>query len=236
MEIKYLRKIIALSIIFILIGVGISPVINSEKTIKEEKNDGFILNILRPNKNEAFYLDSNEYEIIKNLLKDLIQYFIFGEGSNNNLLDLLRSYNENDNPLIEKIINFIKSLFQFENLPNFLKKSFIISQGWSNNINFFKKSRYELKRNAFSFWHYTQESNTGGESKTLIFRPDKMFMSQSAELYKGRQTGFMYKPVGIYIHQSKMYPKTSYTFFIGLANFALANADTIVELNPPSEI
>jgi hypothetical protein len=164
----------------------------------------------------------------------MIQNIAKGKKITENLIDPLMQLDALDNNILMIIINLISDLFEkFDGQHQLSKKTLIISQGWSYNLNLNKNSEFKIKRSMLSFWHYTHGSAKGGKSTTLVIRPDTIFSSKGAELYKEKQIGFMYKPTGIYIFQKNMFPKKSYTLFIGFANNVFANAAIEVDLNLP---
>lgn len=236
MEKKLLKKIVVVSVIFLLIGLGLSPVASSKKTNEKSQHDDIVLNqfSLETDENKVFSLNEKEFDLLKNLISYIIQNIASEKNANDNWIDSIISLDKTDNPLLNGIINLILNALQNKNDGTiFSKKTIVISQGWSYNFNYFKNSKFEIKRNSYSFWHYTHGSKTGGESKTLIIKPDRLFFSKSAEIFKGKQIGFMYQPTGIYIYQKNNFPKPCYTLFIGFANFANAIASEEIELNLP---
>ena len=151
-----------------------------------------------------------------------------------NCLDPIMQLDTSDNNILIGIINLLKELFEkFNGQYQLSKKTLIISQGWSYNFNLNKNSEFKIKRSILSFWHYTYGSAKGGKSTTIVIRPDTIFSSKGAEVYKEKQIGFMFKPTGIYIYQKNMFPKKSYTLFIGLADNVFANAAVEADLNLP---
>ncbi len=111
-----------------------------------------------------------------------------------------------------------------------LNKDIVISQGWGYNTNLFKNTRFQIRHKALSFWHYTQASKHGMESKTLVIRANDATSSRTIELYRGIQTGLMINSIGLYFFQKNTFPTQSYTLFIGFAGNVLITAEEIVEL------
>ena len=215
MKKKLLVQTLVIFNIFLLIGLGLSPVASSNKIIEQKQSNGTVLN---PSASEidnikTFSLNEKEFDLLKNFISNILP------------LD------KTSDTFVNEIINSIKNMLN--NQPSLLRKTLVISQGWSYNINFFKNTRFEIKRNTFSFWHYTRASKTGVESKTFILRPNGLLSSRAAELYVGKQTGFMYRPIGLYFFQKNMFPQPSYTLFIGLASYVDINAEKEIELNLP---
>ncbi|PNX46884.1 MAG: hypothetical protein BV457_06775 [Thermoplasmata archaeon M9B1D] len=235
MKKSLLKKISIISITFLLIGVIFNPIIGS-KEINEEKNEKIILNLLLPgsNENKIFSLNKEDFNLLKSLISDIIQNIASGKKMNENWIDPIIQLNAPDNNILIGLINLLKDLFEKLNGQyQISKKTLIISQGWSYNFNLNKNSEFKIKRSILSFWHYTYGSVKGGKSTTLVIRPNTIFSSKGAELYKEKQIGFMYKPTGIYIYQKDMFPKKSYTLFIGFADNVFASAAVEADLNLP---
>lgn len=228
---KLSKKILSVIIIFLLLGIGLSQTSMAQTKIEDNQEKSMKRIDFVNEKIKLISLKEEKFETFLNLLTEIIQNINLDEDNLQKLIEIIQQLDENDNPLIDMIKNFIQN--RLNNNRPFLEKTFIISQGWSYNFNLYKTSKFELERNAFSFWHYTKGARNGGGSKTLILRPDKVMSSKSAELFIGRQTGFMLRPTGLYIYQSNMFPKPSYTFFIGFANYAYAYGTEQVELNLP---
>ncbi len=231
---KNLKKIIQISVIILLVLLVINPVTISQSIKKENQEKIENIDNFENEDIKIYSIDQEEPAKIKSFLTDLTQILI-SEDNIEKLLEILNTLDENQNSIIKDIIDFILDKITTNNNNRFspFKKTFIISQGWSYNFNFYKNSVFQLKRNSFTFWHYNQGSKAGGESRTLILRPDGMFSKRSTEIFTGKQTGFMIRPKGIYIYEANMFPKASYTFFIGFANYAYAFGDEKIELNLP---
>ena len=236
MKKNMIKKICIISITFLLIGLIFKPTAGS-KEINEEKSEKIILNLLSPdsNENKILSLNKEDFNLLKSLISDIIQNTSSGKKMTENWIDSIIQLDTSNNNILIGILNFIKNLFQNFNGQNQLsKKTLIISQGWSYNFNLNKNSEFKIKRSILSIWHYIYGSTKGGKSTTLVIRPDTtLFSSKGAELYKEKQIGFMYKPTGIYIYQKNMFPKKSYTLFIGFANNVFINAAVEADLNLP---
>ena len=236
MEQKALKKIVVISVIFLLIGLGLSPVASSKKTNEKNQHDNIVLNLssLKTDGNNVFSLNAKEFDLLKSLISYIIQNIASEKNANDNWIDSIISSDKTGNTFLNEIINLILNALQNKNDQSiFSKKTIVISQGWSYNFNYFKNSKFEIKRNGYSFWHYIHGSRTGGESKTLVIRPDGLLFSKGIEIFKGKQIGFMYQPTGLYIYQKNTFPQPCYTFFIGSAYFVKANAKEKIELNLP---
>lgn len=213
---QFIKKIIMGIIVFLLVGAGLSS-ISSAKKIEKEQSDNLLSTLLSPEADttKILFLDENEFNLLKNSISD----------------------NNGDGAFLTTIIDIIKNnLLGSDNNNNnklLSKKTLVISQGWGYNFNIFKNSKFEMKRSMYSFWQFSHGSRNDMESKTLVIRPDGALSSRSAEMYKGRQMGFMYRPTGLYIFQKNMFPMLSYTLFIGYANSVNVNAEEEIELSYP---
>jgi|GEM_PF-4379251 len=217
MKKKLLIKSIVVFTIFLLIGIGLSPVISSNKIIEQKQSSDIVVNpsVLEIDDTNTYSLNEKELELLKNYI-----------------LNILSTEITSDTIFIDKIINFIKNMVDIN--PSLLRKNLVISQGWSNTANFFKDSKFQIKHDAFSFWRYTQSSKAGVESKTFVSRlKNDFFSSNSVELYIGAQTGFMIRPIGLYFFQKNTYPMLSYTLFIGFASYVYVNAEKEIIVGPP---
>ena len=236
MKKNLLNKICGITILIILIGLAFNPIVSSKET-NEEENEKIILNLSYPNSNEnkIFSLNEKEFNLLKSLISEIIQNLASGKKSTDNLIDSITKLDTSENTFLTGVINFIKDIILQKNdgLSLFPKKTLVISQGWSYNLNIFKNGEFKVKSSIFSFWHYAHGSRVGGESKTLVIRSGETLFSEGAELYKGRQVGLSYRPTGLYIYQKNMLPKPSYTLFIGLTNNVFAHAEVEVDLALP---
>ncbi len=228
---KISKKFLSVIIIFLLVGIGLSQTSIAKTKIEDNQEKTMKKIDLLDEKIKSISLKKDKFETFLNLVSEIIQNINLDEDNLQKLIEIIQQLDENDNPLIDMIKNYIQN--RLNNNRPLLEKTLIISQGWNYNFNLYKTSKFELEKNAFSFWHYMKGTRNGKESKTLILRPDKVMSSKSAELFIGRQTGFMIRPTGLYIYQSNIFPKQSYTFFIGFANYAYAYGSEQVELNLP---
>ena len=224
---KNLKKICQISVILLLLVLVLNPVVTS-RIIKKDNEDPL------DGKNIKVYsLRQNDFIKIRDLLDKIIDLLMSGIGIQG-LIQFLDNLGNNDNSIINNIIDFIRDrIADNNNNRSPLQKTFIVSQGWSYNLNLYKKSVFQLKRNFITFWHYCKSARTGGESKTFILKPEDMLISKSAEALIGRQTGLMIRPKGIYIYKASMFPKPSYTFFIGFANNVISTGQEKYEINLP---
>ena len=212
MKKKLLIKSIVIFTIFLVIGLGLSPIVSSSKIIQDKQSSDIIVN---PSVSEiddinSFSLNEKELELLKNYI-----LILFPNGIISDLI-------------LYKIITLIKDMLKAN--PSLLKKSLVISQGWDHDINFFKNTRFQIKHNVFTFWHYARDSTRGIESKTFVIRANNLISSRSIEFYRGTQTGFMIRPIGLYFFQKNMFPMMSYTLFIGFTSYVFVTAEEIVEI------
>jgi hypothetical protein len=189
MKNKLLKQTLVVFTIFIIIGLGLTPVTSSNKIIEE-----------------------NEKE-----LNQLTNY----------LIEILQSETPSETN-VDEIVNNIENMIIDD--PTFLRKTLVISQGWSYDANIFKNSKLQIKNELFSFWHYAQASKTGRESKTIVIRPNDLMSSKTLEIYRGTQTGFMLRPFGLYCFQKKPVTQLSYSLFIGFASYAYVTAQEEIQV------
>lgn len=189
MKNKLLKQTLVVFTIFIIIGLGLTPVTSSNKIIEE-----------------------NEEE-----LNQLTDY----------LIEILQSETTSETN-VDEIVNNIENIVI--NDPTFLRKTLVISQGWSYDANIFKNSKLQIKNDLFSFWHYAQASKTGRESKTIVIRSNDLMSSKTLEIYRGTQTGFMLRPFGLYCFQKKPVTQLSYSLFIGFASYVYVTAQEEIQV------
>ena len=216
MKKKLLIKSIIVFTIFLLIGLGLNPVISSNKIIEQKQSNNIVVNpkVLEIDDTNTYSLNEKELELLKKYISSILPTDITSDT------------------IVDEIINFIKNTVN--NNPSLLRKNLVISQGWSNTANFFKDSKFQIKHDAFSFWRYTQSSKAGAESKTFVSRlKNDFFSSNSVELYIGAQTGFIIRSIGLYFFQKNTYPMLSYTLFIGFASYVYVNAEKEIIVGPP---
>ncbi|MCJ7570796.1 MAG: hypothetical protein MUO82_02820 [Candidatus Thermoplasmatota archaeon] len=195
--------------------MGLSPVISSNKTIEQKQSNGIVVNpqVSEIDDTNTFSLNEKELELLKNYI-----LIILPTGRISDLI-------------VYEIINLIKD--KFNSYPSLLRKNLVISQGWGYNTNLFKNTRFQIKHDAFSFWHYAQDSKKGIESKTFVIRANNVISSRTIELYRGTQTGFMVRSIGLYFFLKNTFPLMSYTLFIGFASYVFVTAEEIVQIPFP---
>lgn len=205
-------KTITIIAIFLLIGLCLNPIISSNKIIEQTQNNDNLENPSTSEINNINTLSLNEkiIEILKNYIL-------------NNLPSDIAS-----NIDIDKIVNYVSNAINVN--PSLLRKTLVISQGWNYNINYFKNSKLHITHDLFSFWHYTQASKTGIESKTFVIKANDLDTSKTVESYRGKQTGFMFRPLGLYLFQKNTIPLLSYTLYIGFASYTFITAEESVIL------
>ena len=203
MKQKLLLKALVLFTIFLLMGLGLNPIVSSKTTIEQKQ----IINDTK-----SFSLNEKELCLLKNYISNILTEKI-------------------SDTLIEKIIKTIKNMIYTN--PSLLNKDIVISQGWGYNTNLFKNTRFQIKHEALSFWHYTQASKHGIESKTFVIRANDATSPRTIELYRGIQTGLMVRSIGLYFFQKNTFPTLSYTLFIGFAGNVFVTAEEVIEIPFP---
>ena len=208
-------KTMAIITIFLLIGLGLTPSTSSNEIIEQTQSSNTLVNT------STFGIEDTKIDLInEEELNLLIEY----------LSDIL-PLDITSGITFDEIINIIKNMLN--NNPTLLRKTLVISQGWSYNTNFFKNTRLQIKHNLFHFWHYTQASKRGRESKTFFIKPNELTPLAKVELYSGAQTGFMFRPLGFYCFQKSTFPILSYTLFIGFASYVFISAQEKIQLPFP---
>ena len=204
-----LIKSIVLLTILMLIGIGFSPIATSHK-IMEQTQRNKLAEI-----EETTTLSQNEkdIELLKKYLEETLQLEQTSDLTTDEIVVLIY------NMLLDN--------------PSMLRKTIVISQGWGRDINIFKSSKLQIMRDLFYFWHYTQASKAGVESKTFVIRANDIITSRSIELYRGSQIGFMIRPLGIYLFQKRSIPQLSHTLFIGIASYVYLTAEEIIQIPIP---
>lgn len=208
-------KTISIITIFLLLGLGLNPITSSYNiNNKTQTNDIFL-------KTSTLEIDDTKTDSLnEEELNLLIEY----------LSNILPSEIIN-NITFEEIINIIKNMLTDN--PTLLRKTFIISQGWSYNTNLFKNTKLQIKNDFLHYWHYSQASKNGRESKTFVIRSMDLLSSEIVELYSGKQTGIVFRPLGLYCFQKNQFPVLSYTLFIGFASYVYINAQEEIQIPFP---
>jgi hypothetical protein len=200
-----LFKTIVIFTILMLITLGFSPVATSYKIDGQSK--------IQTDETTTYSQNEKEIETFKNYLEKILQL------------------EETSDITIDEIINIIQNMV-IDN-PTLLRKTIVISQGWARDINIFSNSKLKIMRDLFHFWHYTQASKSGVESKTIVMRASDIITSRSVELYRGTQLGFMFRPFGIYLYQKRTVPQLSHTLFIGFSSNIYITAQEIIQIPIP---
>lgn len=204
-----LIKSIVLLTILMLIGIGFSPIATSHKIIEQTQSN----NLTEIGETTTLSQNEKDIELLKKYLEETLQLEQTSDITTEEIIDLIY------NMLLDN--------------PSLLRKTIVISQGWGRDINIFKSSKLQIMRDLFYFWHYTQASKTGVESKTFVIRANDIITSRSIELYRGSQVGFMFRPTGIYLFQKRTVPQLSHTLFIGLASYVYLNAAETIQIPIP---
>jgi hypothetical protein len=207
---KKIKTILIISM-FVLMGLGLTPLISSNEIIEQTRSIGTLTT-------SKLEIEDAETELINeeelNFLKDYLSKIFPLEKTSGTTFD--------------DIINIIKDLLNRN--PTLKRKTLVISQGWSYNINFFKNTKLQIKNDLFQFWQYIQASKRGKESKTLVIKSNEPISSKTIELYSGTQIGFMFRPLGIYYFQKNTFPILSSTLFIGLASYVFITAQEEIQI------
>jgi len=211
-----MRKIKTLLTInlLLLMSLGISPLISSNEIIEQaQKSDALLTSTLEIEDDETDSINGEELNSLIEYLSDLLPLEITSGTT------------------FDDIINIIKDMLNRN--PSLARKTLVISQGWSYNINAFKNTKLQIKRDLLHFWQYIQASKRGRESKTLVIKSNEQIYSKTVELYSGTQIGFMFRPLGIYCFQKHTFPILSYTLFIGFASYVFIRAQEEIQLPFP---
>ena len=210
---KKIKTMLIISM-FVLVGFGLTPLISSNEIIEQTHGSGtLITSTLEIDDAKADFLNEEELNFLKGYLSDLLPLEITSGTT------------------FDDIINIIKDMLNRN--PSLARKTLVISQGWSYNINAFKNTKLQIKRDLLHFWQYIQASKRGRESKTLVIKSNEQIYSKTVELYSGTQIGFMFRPLGIYCFQKHTFPILSYTLFIGFASYVFIRAQEEIQLPFP---
>jgi len=231
---KVFKKIMVGVVVILFLVVGLSPISYAKTAEKEQANNILDIFSQKLNGNKALFLEENDFDFFKEKISEIINTINQEKGSEDAIIKTLSSVDEpSGGSILSLFFDFFSNL-QGDNGNGLLaKKTLVISQGWSHDFNYLKNSKFEMKRSMYSFWRFSQGSKNGLESKTVVLRPGGLLGSRSAEMYKGKQTVFMYRPTGLYIYQKNKFPMPSYTLFIGYASSVGAHAEEEILLNYP---
>lgn len=208
---KKIKTMLIIAII-LLISLGLNPIISSNEIIEQtQSNDTITASEIENAKTDSI----NEEE-----LSSLIEY-----------LSIMLPLEITNDTNFDDIINIIKDILNRN--PTLIRKTLIISQGWSYNINFLKNTKLQIKHDLFHFWQYIQASKRGRESKTFVIKSNEPISSKTIELYSGTQIGFMFRPLGIYCFQKNTFPILSYSLFIGFASYVFISAQEEIQIPLP---
>ena len=204
-------KTMLITSIFVLMGLGLTPLISSNEIIEQtQSSDTLITSTLDIEDGKTDLINEEEINFLKGYLSDMFPL------------------EKTSGTTFDDIINIIKEILNRN--PTLKRSTLIISQGWSYNINFFKNTKLQIKKDLLHFWQYTQASKRGKESKTLVIKSNGPISSKTVELYSGTQIGFMFRPLGIYCFQKNTFPILSYTLFIGFANYVFISAQEEIQI------
>ena len=219
------KKLSAFMFIIVLLGVNINMVFaGSNVTDTDEKiivkygsvgdND--------ENIEKTVYLTPAEFKNLKNMISDLIGKILKSNSYSDVLKNLLKFSNfEKRRPVLYNMLKLlITSSIQGGLGGRFLplKDTFILSQGWGYNLNFFRDSTYKIISNKkLVFWRYGERSVENDIiSGTILIK----FKTFNVEAARGSQIGIALKFRGIYIYEAKPITEQSYTFFMGFTENA----------------
>jgi hypothetical protein len=204
-------KTILIITMFILTGLGLTPLISSNEIIEKTQSSNALIT-------STSEIDDTKTDLITeeelNFLKDYLSEIFPLEKTSGTTFD--------------DIINIIKNILSRN--PALKRSALVISQGWSYNINFFKNTKLQIKKDLFQFWQYIQASKRGKESKTLVIKSNEPISSRTVGLYSGTQIGLMFRPLGVYCFQKNTFPILSYTLFIGFATYVFINAQEEIQI------
>ncbi len=204
------RKIIAISIILIFVGLSFSSANASIK--KENKKEELVTLLYQTIKSDGLIIEESV-----DLTKDEANTF---QKVLTEIIDKTQT-NDNSEKILDKIKDFLKEKYLeiynkvkelLNNIESRISKTYIISYGKSYKLNPFKKTEVKLTKKFSSWYYYCKEGLIKG--KTLMFKPLKL----KAEVLKGPQFGFMTDFKGIYLYIAKKIPEQSFTFFFGSAS------------------
>ena len=216
------KKIIAIGIILLFIGVAFSPVNAKEirtTEVKDEKIELVLTDVDAEGNliSKVFKLTEIEFDSLQEILTKIVDEFKIFDGS---IIDVILRWLEDKLPYLYEIVMIIvKAIRELKNnildgLGN-LAKYTVISIGSGYKFNPFKKSSMTIRQRAFTRWHYSGTGTVKG--KTHINYP----MMLKGRTISGRQIGYMKNFTGFYIYNAKNLPQQSFTFFIGRAELAM---------------
>ena len=204
-------KTMLITSIFVLMGLGLTPLISSNEIIEQtQSSDTLTTSALEIEDAKTDLINEEEINFLKGYLSDMFPL------------------EKTSGTTFDDIINIIKEILNRN--PTLMRKTLVISQGWSYNINFFKNTKLQIKNDLFHFWQYIQASKRGKESKTLVIRSNEPISSKTIELYSGTQVGFMFRPLGVYYFQKNTFPVLSSTLFIGFASHVFISAQEEIQI------
>jgi hypothetical protein len=204
------KKIIAIGIIGVFIGLALSPTYAGATTVSKPEIVTIEYTTFDENNEMTtgiFQLTGEEFEQLKSILTELTEK--------------VASLNDLDN-----IENIIKEVFggKFQNLcfvlisslkfGNIKNRAFITSSGEFYKLNPLKKSSISIHKK-ICFWRYTADGLPGG--MTVILKP----FALDYMILKGGQIGMMTRFLGFHITSCTKLPCKSYTFFMGTAKRAI---------------
>jgi len=191
---KTRRKIIAISIILLLLAIPMGIVQAGEVSENNTQNETIPVELVTYQEDgtlstEKLFLSEEELVKLKDVIKKIMD-------------EIQNSGDWKDNTMNGKIRGILSGL----KIIN--KRAFVISSGHGMDLNPLKRITLKIRKNA-AFWNYN--SNSLMEGRTIIIRPLRLDM----KVLKGAQAGLMTRFVGIYLSVSRGFLKESYTMFMG---------------------
>ena len=204
------KAIIAVGVIFLFLGLAISPV-----TAKTDEKVTYSL--VGEDGLQEFTFSEKEDAMVQEFLSNLVERMSTAT-SESELMEIVDGFMDNcfGRPflslLLQLIIKFIDFNHKINQLRPLRKKAFIMSWGFTNKINPFKDNKMQLYR-PITLWYYSGKSGFLANSRTFI-----LGSPFSIKMLTGRQVGLMTNFAGLYIHRETTFTKQSYTLFMGYAN------------------
>ena len=230
------KKYLTATITLLIISMSILPPVTGELTKRNLGRD-VVLRIINIDENGRFFkkdisMNNTQFNSLIKSLSDLLNGVLIHGNYSEIILSLLKLTKfEERKPFFSDILEYVlkkhPSLVEETKIKSLrpLKSTFVISQGWGYNLNFFRDSSYKIMMKPLTLWRYYDSSKAGTTSLTYISRPENTRASETTILLKGHQMGLMLRFTGIYIYEANTFPKQSYTFFIGFAQYVKGCAE-----------
>jgi len=203
------KKIITIGVILLFTAISFQSV----SAIEKEDNK-FELNFCRVDSENSIITEKltlSEQEITE-LQVELVKIMdkLQTVSSEDELNEITESFAQGKRyqPILSMILDVLEQIRMFKN------RVFVISQGWSYNLNSNKEQKTSIYK-LINMWNYLPHSTLNVTSRTLIFKHSRL--SYEGNYLKGTQIGMMSRFRGIHISIPRTLPEKSYTFFIGTA-------------------